>query len=217
MSRAKMKPFLQAVQSLFGASDEQAMWRVKMEDDAEAFGQIVSRWQAPVRNLCTRMTGDLHKAEDLAQETFVRLYARRGDYEPSAKFSTYLWRVALNLCYDELRRKGRRKETSLDNDEGEKLIRLEEIAAPQELPGAILEANERAEQVKDAILKLPEIYRTVVVLRHYENLKFREIAEVLNVPEGTVKSRMADAMAQLADLLKPARAELEQIEKRMRL
>ncbi|MDB6028813.1 MAG: polymerase, sigma-24 subunit, subfamily [Verrucomicrobiales bacterium] len=210
--------FLQTVQSLFAISDEQAMWRVKMNDDPDAFAQLVSRWQQPIRNLCARMTGDSHVAEDLTQETFLRLYARSADYEPSGKFSTYIWRVALNLCYDDLRRDKRRKETSLDSDEGENLIRLPELAASEESPVVLLEANERAEQVKDALLKLPELYRTVVVLRHYEDLKFREIAEVLSVPEGTVKSRMAEAMSQLADLLKPALAEDQKMKKeRIRL
>ncbi len=196
--------FFQAVQSLFSISDEQAMWRVKMSDDAEAFAQLVSRWQQPIRNLCTRMTGDSHRAEDLTQEAFVRLYARRGDYEVSAKFSTYVWRIALNLCYDDLRRQQRRAETSLESEEGEKLIRLEEVAAPNEAPIVALEAAERANEVKTALMQLPEVYRSVVVLRHYENLKFREIADVLNIPEGTVKSRMAEAMDQLAGLLKSA-------------
>ena len=202
---------IQTITSLFSTTDEQAMWRVKMEDDPEAFAQLVSRWQHPIQNLCTRMLGDAHRAEDFTQETFSRLYTKRKDYEPTAKFSTYLWRIALNLCYDELRRLSRRKETSLDSDEGEKLIRLQEIAAPQEAPGAVVEANERADEVKAALLKLPELYRTVVILRHYEDLKFREIAEVLDIPEGTVKSRMAEAMAQLAELLKPAIAEEPQI------
>jgi RNA polymerase sigma-70 factor (ECF subfamily) len=212
-----MKNFLQAVQSLFGISDEQAMWRVKMNDDAEAFALIVSRWQQPIQNLCTRMTGDPHRAEDLAQEAFVRLYSKRFDYEPSAKFSTYLWRIALNLCYDELRKLQRRKETSLDADEGEKLIRLEDVAGNAEQPQAVLEATERAEQVKAALLKLPELYRSVVVLRHYEDMKFREIADVLNIPEGTVKSRMAEAMSQLAELLKPALTEEQNTKKRIGL
>ncbi len=208
---------LQAVKSLFVLADEQAMWRVKVGDDADAFAQIVSRWQQPVRRLCTRMTGDSHRAEDLTQEMFVRLYARRADYEPSAKFSTYLWRIALNLCCDDLRRQRRRKETSLHSDDGGNLIHLENIVSAEEQPAIALETTERAEQVKHALLKLPELYRSVVVLRHYENLKFREIAAVLNIPEGTVKSRMAEAMSQLAELLKPALANEQKTERRIRL
>src|SRR6185503_16783277 len=100
--------------SLFSISDEQTMWRVQMQDDAEAFALLVERWEGPIQNLCTRMLGDLHRGEDLAQEAFARVFARRKEYEPRGKFSTFLWRVALNLCYDELRRRDRRRETSLE-------------------------------------------------------------------------------------------------------
>ena len=73
--------------TLFAASDEQAMWRVKMEDDPQAFDQLVKRWEKPIQSLCARMTGDVHRGEDLAQETFSRVFTRRKDYEPSGKFS----------------------------------------------------------------------------------------------------------------------------------
>ena len=80
--------------SLFSSTDEQAMWRVRTEDDPQAFAQLVGRWQKPIQSLCTRMTGDPHRGEDLTQETFVRLFARRKNYEPSGKFSTFLWRLS---------------------------------------------------------------------------------------------------------------------------
>src|SRR5262249_29594631 len=147
---------------------------------------------------------DPHRGEDMAQETFARLYVHRKGYRSSAKFSTYLWRIALNLCYDELRRIQRRRETSLDDEGSRAIIELEKFAMDSVEPPAVLQAQERAQKVKQALLQLPEIYRTVVVLRHYENLKFREIADVLEIPEGTVKSRTGEAMSQLAKLLKPA-------------
>lgn len=86
--------------SLFSSADEAAMWRVRSHDDADAFARLVARWQGPIRTLCARMTGDVHRGEDLAQETFVRLYARRALYEPTGKFSTFLWRMALNICFE---------------------------------------------------------------------------------------------------------------------
>ena len=100
--------------SLFSISDEQAMWRVQMDDDAEAFALLVERWETPVQNLCTRMLGDAHRGEDLAQETFARVFAKRKDYESRAQVSTFLWRIALNLCYDELRKRERRREMPLE-------------------------------------------------------------------------------------------------------
>lgn len=189
--------------SLFAATDEQLMWRVKLDDDAAAFARLVARWERPIQRLCFRMTGDGHRAEDLTQTAFTRVFTRRADWEPTGKLSTFLWRVALNLCHDELRRRHRRGEFSLealaeepDGTAGDR------FAADQPPPDAEAEASERGELVRRALDRLASHYREVVVLRHYEGLKFREISEVLGIPEGTVKSRMTEALAQLTRLLK---------------
>jgi len=183
-------------------TDEQAMWRVQTQDDAAAFDHLVKRWETPIQRLCTRMTGDIQRGEDLAQETFARLFAKRKEYQPTGKLSTYLWRIALNLCHDELRRRNRRGETPLDVEDSEQAITA--LPAVDTAPDAQLEEQERCDMVRQALARLPEGYRSVVALRHYENLKFREIAEVLDIPEGTVKSRMAEALTQLTRYLKPA-------------
>lgn len=183
--------------SLFSISDEQAMWRVQMNDDPEAFARLVDRWETPIQNLCARMLGDVHRGQDLAQEAFTRIFARRKEYVPSGKFSTFLWRVALNLCYDELRRRERRRELSIEDE----VSGVEPRAAAELAPDISLARQEAAERVRAALLKIPETYRSVLILRHYEDLKFREIGEVLGIPEGTVKSRMAEGLTQLARLL----------------
>jgi len=189
--------------------DEHLMWRVKMSDDPQAFAALVERWQKPIHSLCARMTGDVHRAQDLAQDAFGRLFARRKDYEPVGRFSTFLWRIALNLCYDELRRIKRRSELPLDaTAEDEEQIELRG-AAPS--PDTIVAEGERAAIVRHALQQLAEPYRVVAVLRHYEGLKFREIADVLAIPEGTVKSRMAEALSQLGRLLSPALKEREEV------
>lgn len=185
--------------TLFTLSDEQAMWRVQQHADEDAFTQLVRRWESPIRNLCVRMTGDLHKGQDLTQEAFVRVFEKRSQYQPDAKFSTWLWRIALNLCYDEQRRIKRRGETALENEAGEAIV---EPVAEASGPADQAEAGERAAMVRRALVRLPETYRTVLVLRHYEGLKFREIADVLDIPEGTVKSRMVEALGQMERLLK---------------
>ena len=167
--------------------------------DAEAFATLVERWEGPIQNLCARMLGDPHRGEDLAQEAFTKVFTRRKEYEPRGKFSTFLWRVALNLCYDELRRRERKRETPLEEGFGSD----EADYATDELPPDIsLAREETAERVRKALMRISETYRSVLVLRHYEDLKFREIADVLGIPEGTVKSRMAEGLSQLARLLK---------------
>lgn len=189
------------ISALFSASDEQLMWRVKLQEDAEAFASLMSRWQKPIENLCIRMTGDTHRAEDLAQTAFARIFAKRGDWEPTGKFSTFLWRVALNLCHDELRRSKRRGECSLDALDEVGDAQPDFIASEEPAPDEQADSRERAELVRNALLKLATHYREVVVLRHYEGLKFHEIGEVLAIPEGTAKSRMAEALTQLNRLL----------------
>ncbi len=187
-------------------TDEQAMWRVQQTDDHAAFARLVERWEAPIQRLCARMTGDLHRAEDLAQEAFARVFAKRHAYEPGGKFSTWLWRIALNLCRDELRRRQRHPELSLETGgDTDETSHAHEISDSTPSPAEAVEALEQAEIVRRALLRLPEHYRTVVVLRHYEGLKFNEIAEVLGIPDGTVKSRMSEGLARLACLLRECR------------
>src|SRR5882672_1240881 len=123
-----------SLRALFGTTDEQAMRRVQTQADERAFAQLGARWQGPIQRLCTRMTGDPHCGEDLAQETFVRMFARRKEYQPTARFSTWLWRIALNLSYDELRRRRRREQWALDDPGAETPSGLEATAAPDTAP-----------------------------------------------------------------------------------
>lgn len=179
------------------------MWRVKTHDDHREFARLVDRWEKPIYHLCTRMTGDAHRGEDLKQDAFLRLFEKRKDYQPTARFSTFLWRIALNLCYDELRRQQRRREflngSAAEDTEGAP------SENPAEAPGPDLNAAalEEGELVRQAVMQLPEIYRAVVVLRHYQDLKLARIAEILEIPEGTVNSRMAEALERLSRILEP--------------
>ena len=192
---------LPSIASLFTLSDDQAMWRVQTQDDPRAFAQLVERWEEPIRQLCSRMLGDSHRGEDLAQDTFRRLFLKRKDYRANARLSTYLWRIALNLCYDELRRRQAHRESNFDNLDG--TDSAEQHADERPDPAEVMAGKEEGELVRQALMQLPELYRTVVILRHYEGLKLREIAEVLEVPEGTVNSRMAKALEQLSRKLAP--------------
>jgi RNA polymerase sigma-70 factor (ECF subfamily) len=133
---------------------------------------------------------------------FARLFAARRQWEPTAKFSTFLWRIALNLCHDESRRSQRRREFSLEALEEDGVGGADSMETDGPSPDAQAEASERGELVRRALRKLAPHYREVVALRHYEGLKFREIGNVLGIPEGTAKSRMAEALEQLNRLLK---------------
>ena len=187
--------------SLFSISDEQAMWRVQTEDDHAAFALLVERWREKIRQLCIRMTGNIHSGEDLAQDVFARVFDKRREFKGASKFSTWLWRIAVNRCYDEMRRPVNRVSTESLDDESNTVVL--DIVAEGNTPRDSVAAQEEAELVRQCLMRLPEHYRAVLVLRHYENLKLREIAEVLDLPEGTVNSRMAVALAELTRMLEP--------------
>lgn len=188
--------------SLFSMTDEQAMWRVQTADDYRAFARLVERWEGPIRELCSRMLGDVHRGEDVKQETFVRVFEKRKEYSPSGKFSSWLWRIALNLCYDELRKINRRGESSLETV-GE--ISGEEAGCvdAENTPDVRVVEQEEGELVRQALMQLPENYRAVLVLRHYDGLKLREIADVLEIPKGTVTTRLAEAYTRMTRILEP--------------
>lgn len=188
---------------LASRSDEEAMCRVKLYDDHQDFDRLVKRWEEPIRRLCSRMLGDAHRGEDLKQDTFMRLFEKRKDYEPKGKFSTFLWRIALNLCYDELRRLKRRRELLNLNEPDASGDSPAEPASEARGPDLHTADLEEGELVRRAVMQLPDIYRAVVVLRHYEDMKLAKIAEILEIPEGTVNSRMAEALIRLSRILQP--------------
>ncbi|MBL9135969.1 MAG: sigma-70 family RNA polymerase sigma factor [Verrucomicrobiales bacterium] len=188
-------------------TDEQAMWRVQMHNDSQAFAEIVRRWETPLRRLGVRLLGDVHRAEDVVQEAFARVFSHRRDFEPGCRFSTWVWRITINLCHDELRRRQRRPESAWPAEDVED-VDAERSTAPEWVadrpgPDEAVEHLERAEAVRRAVLRLPEPYRVVVALRHYEGLRFHEVAAILDIPEGTVKSRVAEALDRLEVMLRP--------------
>jgi RNA polymerase sigma-70 factor (ECF subfamily) len=191
------------ISSLFSMSDEQAMWRVQTADDHHAFARLVEKWEQPIFRLCARMIGDSHRAEDLKQEAFSRVFAKRKEYQPSSKFSTWLWRIALNLCYDELRKKQRYSKYLAESSSEAPNQSEEELASNEPTPFLRVVQNEESELVRKALLKLDRDVRTVVVLRFCEGLKFREIAELLDTPESTINSRVAVGLARLTRILEP--------------
>lgn len=184
-------------------SDEQAMEDVRADGSPASFALLVKRWELPIRRLCLRMTGDAHRAEDLAQETFARVFASRQGFEGDRKFSTWIWRIAINLCLEEGRRRRLAEKfqlqiaTSSRDDQSDRQLGPDDKAS----------ASERSSMVHTALVALPQAQRAVVVLREFEGLKFREVAQILEIPESTAKSRMADALVELGRLLSPLRDE----------
>ncbi len=183
-------------------SDADLMLRVKV-GEIRSFEILVGRHQRPLINYFFRMTWDRQAAEDMAQEVFIRIYNHAKDYEPQAKFTTYMYRVARNLWIDKIRHEGHAPRTvSLDapvDSEGDTFHDVVSNDSPA--PDARMDKEERAVMVRKAIETLPEEQQQVLLLAESKGMKYQEVAEVLGIPLGTVKSRMHAAMLKLKDLL----------------
>jgi len=167
-------------------SDIELMARLGRGDLA-ALGILAERYQNRVMSLAYRLLGDWHRAEDVSQETFLRLRQAAGQYEPKAKFTTWLYRIVHNLSLDQ-RRKAANDPVSLEALEAD----TEEM--PQESPA---EKRELAEAVQNAIRALPERQRRVVILHRYEGLSHEEIGEVTGWSKSAVESLLVRAYENL--------------------
>ena len=181
--------------------DELLIRRAQSGDEG-AFEQLLLAHQKSVYNLCLRMAGNPDDALDLSQEAFIRAWRALGQYQFDAAFSTWLFRLTSNVCIDFLRRQKRQQHMSLtvtDDDEPG-----EEFTVPDPAPGPEEQAvhNERRQAVARAMAALPEDYRAVMQLRAVDELIYEQIAEILDIKVGTVKSRLARARTQLRKILK---------------
>ncbi len=183
------------------------MLRVKRggRDAHEAFAELVGRWQQPVMGFVYRTLPDEAEAEDLAQAVFVQVWKTAARYQPSAKFSTFLFTVARNLCLNELRRRSRHPADSIDepraDDEQHPLRQLED---PRQASAAeVAQRSEVFAKVEAALAELPEKQRTAIVLCREGELSYEEIAEVLGTSLQATKSIIFRGREYLKARLKP--------------
>lgn len=186
-------------------ADSQLMLRVK-EGDEPSFALLLHRFRVPVYQFLYRMVGSAAVAEELAQEVFFRVYRARMSYEPSAKFTTWLYRISTHLALNYLR----------DNRREREHIRLDEVPAdgrPMEIAakGATIEdrlaGEARVERIRRAVEELPEKQRVAVLMHKYQEMDYRRIADTLGTSEAAVKSLLFRAYetlrVKLADLAAP--------------
>ena len=174
--------------------------------DEAAFAELVRRYRNPITNYIYRLTNDYETAIDLAQESFVRVYKAADRYQTSHAFSTYIYTIATNLAISELRRRKRRRIISLtgffQGREGSESAYEFDPPDGRPLQDAVLIEDERRAAVARAIATLPEKYRAPLVLRDIENRSYEQIAQILGMSEGTVKSRISRARSFLRDKLR---------------
>ncbi len=161
------------------------------EDDA--LNALMLRWQAPLRAFLYRHTHNEADALDLAQETFVRIYQHRARYREGARFSTWMFQIALNLARDHARRRTRRPLVALDD--------VPEFTATAPAPDAATLADERADAVRTAIAALPDNLREPLILSEYQDLSHAEIGAIVHATPKAVETRLARARAALRQSL----------------
>jgi RNA polymerase sigma-70 factor (ECF subfamily) len=178
-------------------SDEQLVAAVQ-SGDTSAFGVLVDRWERKIKGAIYRVLGSDSEASDLAQEAFLKAYRGLGRFKREAQFSSWLYQIALNLCRDRLRRRRARPLVSFEEltDQGS----LRPIVAG---PTAheLVEASDLSRLVAAAVAELPEEQREVIVLKEYQELTFTQVAEILELPVSTVKTRLYRGLGLLRNSL----------------
>src|SRR5688500_2662227 len=174
------------------SSDEELV-TLSQGGDLDSFNQLVLRWERPIYALAYRVIGREEDARDIAQETFLRAFRAIRGFKGQAKFSSWLYRIALNLCRDWMRRE--RRTPVAHPPEGDPLDLVAEQPSPAEPIDATVSRREVTQSVARAMALLPEEQRTAIILKEYHGLTFQEIADLLECPLSTVKTRLYQGLS----------------------
>lgn len=175
-------------------TDEELVAR-SVRGDAECFNELIVRWERPIYVLAYRTIGREEEARDVCQETFLRAFRALPRFRGQAKFSSWLYRIALNLCHDWLRRE--RRAPTVQAPEGVDLLDLAVATEPTESIEDLVARNDLSRIVERAMERLPDEQRTAIILKEFHGLTFREIADILDCPLSTVKTRLYQGLSVL--------------------
>src|SRR5947199_10652965 len=176
------------------STDEELVAR-SMGGDVDSFNQLILRWERPIFALAYRVIGREEDARDVCQETFLRAFRALPGFRGQAKFSSWLYRIALNLCRDWIRRE--RRAPVVQPPEDVDLIEMAAAAEPPESIEDLVARKDLARTVERAMARLPEEQRTAIVLKEYHGLTFQEIADLVGCPLSTVKTRLYQGLTVL--------------------
>ena len=189
------------------STDEELVAR-SIGGDSESFNELILRWERPIYALAYRTIGREEDARDVCQETFLRAFRALPGFRGQAKFSSWLYRIALNLCRDWMRRE--RRARLVQPPEGVDLMELAVAAEPSESIEDLVSRKDQARVVERAMATLSEEQRTAIVLKEYHGLTFQEIADVVGCPLSTVKTRLYQGLTVLRrELAKGGRVSYE--------
>lgn len=186
------------------ATDQYLIERV-LGGETDAYGTLVHRWERHIYGLTLRMLGHTEDARDATQETFISAYTNLKNFRGDAKFSSWLYRIALNVCHSRLRRRSRRPDASLEQQYEDVGFEPadDSVTADEQLL-----ADQVSNHVRKALAAIPADMRQVVIMKEYQDLKFHEIAEILDIPVSTVKTRMYTGLRELRKRLEHLRPAL---------
>jgi RNA polymerase sigma-70 factor (ECF subfamily) len=173
------------------------------EGQHDVFGLLVRRYERELYGYLRRYLNDHTLAEDVFQNTFLQVFVKRKQYEPGRPVRPWLYAIATNQAIDALRRQGRHPTLSLEQPEGadpEQATWLTGLEANGPGPLDLLATEERRERIRASVERLPDLLRPVLLLAYYQGLKYREIADILGIPVGTVKSRLHAAISRLQEI-----------------
>jgi RNA polymerase sigma-70 factor (ECF subfamily) len=184
-------------------SDEDLLNRLR-DGEREVFGPLVRRYERELFGYLRRYLGDDDLADDVFQNTFLQVFLKIKQYEPGRAARPWLYAIATNQAIDALRRRNRRGDQRADaaatlDEEGEPRPLYELLAAPEMGPPDHAEQIEMRDRVRGAVNRLPELLRQVVMLTYFRGLKYKDVADILEIPVGTVKSRLHAAVTKLAE------------------
>lgn len=185
------------VEPFEGAEQDNELIERTLNGETQAFNLLVRRWERQIYSLAFRMLGREEEAYDISQETFMSAYRNLSKFRGEAKFSSWLYRIALNCCHTRLRNRGG-KDLSLEQQFEDQGF---EPATDAEALDETLQKDQIAGMVKRALAGLPAEMRQVIIMKEYQGLKFHEIAEILNIPVSTVKTRVYTGLEQLKQRL----------------
>jgi RNA polymerase sigma-70 factor, ECF subfamily len=182
-------------------TDEELVAKSIRGDD-DSFNELILRWERPIYALAYRQIGREEDARDVCQETFLRAYRALNGFRGQAKFSSWLYRIALNLCRDWLRRE--RRAPTVQAPEGMDLTEMAAAGEPAESIEDLVARRDLARAIERAMTRLPEEQRTAIVLKEYHGLTFQEIADLVGCPLSTVKTRLYQGLTVLRrELMRP--------------
>ncbi|NUM71396.1 MAG: sigma-70 family RNA polymerase sigma factor [Ignavibacteriaceae bacterium] len=181
-------------------SDEELIGEFQLNNEVRAFEILVARYKNPLFNYVFRFLGDYEQTSDVVQETMIKVYRNKDSYKSIAKFSTWIYTIAGNLAKTELQRRKRKNLFSISSfgEDNESFDIKDEEATPD----VLADSGIKSEIIQEALLKISEVYREMIILRDIQEFSYEEIAEMKGISIGTVKSRINRGRAQLQQLLK---------------